>query len=96
MVRPIRMIVMILWVVLVLVAKSPFAYTKSFSTTSYYNGKAYNYIAAMDEGGVPSLNLFGVTDTNEPNGLEISLSQLNSMTLLNSVIRVREFSTTLR
>ena len=55
-------------------SKSPFAYTKSFSTTSYYNGKAYNYIAAMDEGGVPSLNLFGVTETNEPNGLEISFA----------------------
>jgi hypothetical protein len=55
-------------------SKSPFAYTKSFSTTSYYNGKAYNYIAAMDEGGVPSLNLFGVTETSEPNGLEISFA----------------------
>lgn len=55
-------------------SKSPFAYTKSFSTTSYYNGKKYSYIAAMDENGVPSLNLFGVTDTNEPNGLEISFA----------------------
>jgi hypothetical protein len=55
-------------------SKSPFAYTKSFSTTSYYNGKAYNYIAAMDEGGVPSLNLFGITETSEPNGLEISFA----------------------
>lgn len=55
-------------------SKSPFAYTKSFSTTSYYNGKKYSYIAAMDESGVPSLNLFGITDTNEPNGLEISFA----------------------
>jgi hypothetical protein len=55
-------------------SKSPFAYTKSFSTTSYFNGKAYNYIAAMDENGVPSLNLFGVTETDEPNGLEISFA----------------------
>ena len=55
-------------------SKSPFAYTKSFSTTSYYNGKAYSYIAAMDENGVPSLNLFGITDTTEPNGLEISFA----------------------
>lgn len=55
-------------------SKSPFAYTKSFSTTSYHNGKAYNYIAAMDEDGVPSLSLFGVTETNEPNGLEISFA----------------------
>ena len=55
-------------------SKSPFAYTKSFSTTSFFNGKAYNYIAAMDEGGVPSLSLFGVTHTDEPNGLEISFA----------------------
>lgn len=55
-------------------SKSPFAYTKSFSTTSYYNGQEYTYIAAMDENGVPSLNLFGVTHTNEPNGLEISFA----------------------
>lgn len=55
-------------------SKSPFAYTKSFSTTSYYNGNAYHYIAAMDENGVPSLNLFGVSETTEPNGLEISFA----------------------
>ncbi len=55
-------------------SKSPFAYTKSFSTTSYHNGKAYNYIAAMDEAGVPSLSLFGITETDEPNGLEISFA----------------------
>ena len=55
-------------------SKSPFAYTKSFSTVSYYNGKKLSYIAAMDEEGVPSLNLIQVTDTNEPNGLEISFA----------------------
>jgi len=55
-------------------SKSPFAYTKSFTTTSYYNGKAYAYIAAMDDNGVPSLNLFGVTDAKEPNGLEIKFA----------------------
>ena len=55
-------------------SKSPFAYTKSFSTTSFYNGQAYAYIAAMDENGVPSLSLFGVTETDEPNGLEISFA----------------------
>ena len=28
----------------------------------------------MDEGGVPSLNMVGITDTKEPNGLEISFA----------------------
>ena len=55
-------------------SKSPFAYTKSFSTASYYNGKKYSYIAAMDENGVPSLSLFNISDTNEANGLEISFA----------------------
>ena len=36
--------------------------------------KSIPYIAAMDENGVPSLNLFGVSDTDEPNGLEISFA----------------------
>lgn len=55
-------------------SKSPFAYTKSFSTISYHNGKKLSYIAAMDSEGVPSLNLVSITDTNEPNGLEISFA----------------------
>ena len=55
-------------------SKSPFAYTKSFSTISYHNGKKLSYIAAMDEAGVPSLNLVSITDTKEPNGLEISFA----------------------
>jgi hypothetical protein len=55
-------------------SKSPFAYTKSFSTTSYYNGSKYSYIAAMDETGVPTLNLFDISPTSEPNGLEISFA----------------------
>lgn len=55
-------------------SKSPFAYTKSFTTSSYFNGKKYTYIAAIDDDGVPTLNLFGTTNTDEPNGLEISFA----------------------
>jgi|688.fasta_scaffold03665_35 hypothetical protein len=55
-------------------SKSPFAYTKSFTTTSYFNGTQYTYIAAIDDTGVPTLNLIHSTDTNEPNGLEISFA----------------------
>jgi hypothetical protein len=55
-------------------SKSPFAYTKSFTTASYYNGKKYTYIAAIDESGVPTLNLFNTSNTKEPNGLEISFA----------------------
>ena len=55
-------------------SKSPFAYTKSFTTSSYFNGKKYTYIAAIDDSGVPTLNLFNSCDTDEPNGLEIGFA----------------------
>jgi len=55
-------------------SKSPFAYTKSFTTSSYFNGKKYTYIAAIDDNGVPTLNLFNVCETDEANGLEISFA----------------------
>ena len=55
-------------------SKSPFAYTKSFTTASYFNGKKYTYIAAIDDSGVPTLNLFNTSDTKESNGLEISFA----------------------
>jgi hypothetical protein len=55
-------------------SKSPFAYTKSFTTSSYFNGTKYTYIAAIDDSGVPTLNLFNTADTDEPNGLEISFA----------------------
>jgi hypothetical protein len=55
-------------------SKSPFAYTKSFTTSSYYNGMKHTYIAAIDDSGVPTLNLIHSCDTSEPNGLEISFA----------------------
>lgn len=58
-------------------SKSPFAYTKSFTTSSYYNGTKYTYIAAIDDSGVPTLNLFNTCETDEANGLEISFAVKN-------------------
>jgi len=55
-------------------SKSPFAYTKSFTTTSYFNGMQYTYIAAIDDAGVPNLNLIHSCETDEPNGLEIGFA----------------------
>jgi hypothetical protein len=58
-------------------SKSPFAYTKSFTTSSYFNGTKYTYIAAIDDSGVPTLNLFNTCETDEANGLEISFAVKN-------------------
>lgn len=55
-------------------SKSPFAYTKQFTSISYYNGKKYIWINSKDERGIPSLNRMAVEDTDEPNGFEISFS----------------------
>jgi len=55
-------------------SKSPFAYTKSFTSSSYHNGKQYTYVAAMDETGVPTLNHISTVDTDQPNGMEISFA----------------------
>jgi len=55
-------------------SKSPFAYSKSFTSTSYFNRMKFVYVASLDEVGEPSLNLFHTEKTNEPNGLEISFA----------------------
>ena len=55
-------------------SKSPFAYTKSFTSSSYYNGRKYTYVAAMDEAGEPTLHLLDIAQTKEPNGLEVSFA----------------------
>ncbi|MFM7987183.1 MAG: hypothetical protein ACKPKO_48515, partial [Candidatus Fonsibacter sp.] len=34
----------------------------------------YTYIAAIDDNGVPTLNLFNTCETDQPNGLEISFA----------------------
>jgi len=71
-------------------SKSPFAYTKSFSASSYYQGMKYTYIAALDESGVPTLSLFNTCETDEPNGLEISFAvkQYDFNEFSNKAIRV--------
>jgi hypothetical protein len=74
-------------------SKSPFAYTKSFTTASYFQGKKYTYIAAIDESGVPTLNLFHVSDTSEPNGLEISFAvkQYDFQEFSNKAMRIYHY-----
>lgn len=53
-------------------SKSPFAYTQNFSVKSYYNGICYHYTCYKNEKNFPSITPMGQTETDEPNGLEIS------------------------
>jgi HSP90 family molecular chaperone len=53
-------------------SKSPFAYTDTFSVTSYLDGVKRMYSAYIDASGVPTIALLGEDTTDEPNGLEVS------------------------
>lgn len=52
-------------------SKSPFAYAKSFTTISYYNGKQYICLNSKDEENNPIFSVLSESDTDQPNGLEI-------------------------
>jgi len=54
-------------------SKSPFCLTDSFTTTSYYNGKKYLCITGRNDNG-PTLNVMDEQPTDEPNGVEVSVS----------------------
>jgi hypothetical protein len=54
-------------------SKSPFAYSDQFTVVSYYDGQAYTYSMFKAEDGSPSVALLLTTDTDEPNGLEITV-----------------------
>ena len=54
-------------------SKSPFAISESFTVISRFNGKKFTYLAFKDEDGIPDLSLLVSEDTNEANGLEVSV-----------------------
>jgi hypothetical protein len=54
-------------------SKSPFAYTRSFSVTSYYQGKRTNYALYIGSNGVPNITNMGSEDTLEESGLLVSI-----------------------
>jgi len=54
-------------------SKSPFAYTDSFSVTAFLDGESRVYSMFKGEEGFPKVALLAKKETDEPNGLEISL-----------------------
>ena len=54
--------------------KSAFAYTDSFSITSWFEGKRYTYTAQKDEAGKLVLIPIATIDSDEPSGIEIAIS----------------------
>jgi len=59
-------------------SKSPFAYTDSFTVTSYFGGECKTYTMYLDERKFPKCSLMTTTPSNEPNGLKVSVSVKNS------------------
>lgn len=55
-------------------SKSPFSYTDSFLVESRYNGTKRLYTSFISENGVPAITGMGSQETNEPNGLTITIA----------------------
>lgn len=53
---------------------SPYSLCDSFTVKSYKNGVCRNYLCHRDEERKPVVTLLSMSDTDEPNGLEVSLS----------------------
>lgn len=55
-------------------AKSPYAYTRKFTTLNFYNGKVSHYISFINENGNPETRKMAEEDTDQPNGIEVSFN----------------------
>lgn len=53
-------------------SKAPFAYVDQYTVTSRYDGVERVYTVFKDEEGIPSIAFLVSTDTDEPNGVEVS------------------------
>jgi len=55
-------------------SKSPFAYADQFLVESFFNGTHYTFSSYQGEDGSPVFALLESQETNEPNGLKVSLA----------------------
>lgn len=55
-------------------SKSPFSYTKKFTSVSFYEGKKYHFVVFLNAKGIPGTMLMSTEDTTEPNGIEVSFT----------------------
>jgi len=61
-------------------SKSPLSYTRSFTVTSYRNGRKNQYVVMLNEDRLPEINHLPEQSgtTTEPNGLEIQIAVRHS------------------
>ena len=55
-------------------SKSPFAYTSSFTVTAWLDGVERNYLAHLDDDGIPKIRFIGESESDEPQGLKVSFA----------------------
>lgn len=55
-------------------SKSPFAYTDSFTVTSYHNKRKTTYICYIDDSNLPNITISSEIDSLEPTGLQIDVA----------------------
>ena len=58
-------------------AKTPFAYSDSFTVTTVFNGVKYSYSCFIDSTRVGKMSLMHQAPTTEPNGTEIAIAVKN-------------------
>jgi len=58
-------------------SKSPFAYVDAFTTTVWMDGEKRTYRAFMGDDGVPKIALLGSEESDEPQGVEVSITANN-------------------
>ena len=54
-------------------SKTPFAYARQFTVESRFNGKKMIFTAFKNAENIPSITMMGEADTDEPNGVTVSL-----------------------
>jgi len=59
-------------------SKSPFAYVSQFYISSFQNGIRNDFIAFIDENGIPAISEISSSKIEEPDGLEVKVPVLQS------------------
>ena len=60
-------------------SKSPFSYTTAFNFQSVYDGKKRDYLCFIGDKGIPNVNLLSTIDTDESNGLTVTVPVSNDL-----------------
>lgn len=55
-------------------SKSPFSYVSTYNVESYVDGRVYYFSCFKDEMDIPCVAMTGEAETDEPNGLKISIA----------------------